>query len=133
METRIAGQREFDRGGGEPAAGILVGVAHRAGQQRAGGLLGVGVGVVGTRQSPFQLLGPGAQRGVELAAHQRCFGLDIQPGQDERGQLRKPPMLLSETFSVGGGARRAPGIRTRSVPSSPNSIGSNRAVASGLA
>ena len=48
--------------------------------------------------------------------------------------LRNPPMLLSETFSVGGGGSpRTPLIRTRSGPSSLNVMLSNRAVASGLA
>ena len=48
--------------------------------------------------------------------------------------LRNPPMLLSETFrDGGGGSPRTPEIRTRSGPSSLNSMVSNRAVASGLA
>ena len=38
--------------------------------------------------------------------------------------LRKPPMLLSDTFSVGGGGSPlTPLIRTRSGPSSDSSIG----------
>ena len=48
--------------------------------------------------------------------------------------LRKPPMLLSDTFSVGGGGSpRTPLIRTRSAPSSDSSMVSTRSVTSGLA
>ncbi|SHW48703.1 Uncharacterised protein [Mycobacteroides abscessus subsp. abscessus] len=48
--------------------------------------------------------------------------------------LRKPPMLLSDTFNVGGGASpRTPEMRTRSCPSAVSSSESTRRVASGLA
>ena len=48
--------------------------------------------------------------------------------------LRKPPMLFSDTFSVGGGGSpRTPLIRTRSGPSSDSSMVSNRGVTSGFA
>jgi hypothetical protein len=48
--------------------------------------------------------------------------------------LRKPPMLFSDTFKVdGGGSPLTPLIRTRSGPSSDNSMVSTRSVASGFA
>ena len=48
--------------------------------------------------------------------------------------LRNPPMLFSETLRVGGGGSPVtPLIRTRSGPSSDNSMASIRAVTSGLA
>ncbi|CNJ90423.1 Uncharacterised protein [Mycobacterium tuberculosis] len=48
--------------------------------------------------------------------------------------LRNPPMLFSDTFSVGGGGSPiTPLMRTRSGPSSNSSMLSIRAVTSGLA
>ena len=48
--------------------------------------------------------------------------------------LRNPPMLLSDTFSVGGGGSpRTPLMRTRSGPSCDSSMLSIRSVTSGLA
>ena len=48
--------------------------------------------------------------------------------------LRNPPMLFSDTFSVGGGGSpRTPLMRTRSGPSADSSMVSIRAVTSGLA
>ena len=48
--------------------------------------------------------------------------------------LRKPPMLFSDTFSVGGGGSPStPLMRTRSGPSADSSMVSIRAVTSGLA
>ena len=62
-EARIAGQREFDCGRGELASDVGgVGIAYHAPQQRAGRLLGVGVGMVGARQRPLQLGGLDRQR-----------------------------------------------------------------------
>jgi hypothetical protein len=48
--------------------------------------------------------------------------------------LRKPPTLLSDTLSVGGGGSpRTPLMRTRSGPSSLSVMLSTRSVTSGLA
>ena len=48
--------------------------------------------------------------------------------------LRKPPMLFSDTLSVGGGGSpRTPSMRTRSVPSADSSMLSIRTVTSGFA
>jgi hypothetical protein len=48
--------------------------------------------------------------------------------------LRNPPMLFSDTFSVGGGGSPlTPLIRTRSGPSSDSSMVSTRSVTSGFA
>ena len=84
-EAGVAGQREFDCRRGELAPDVGgVGIAHHAVQQRAGRLLGVGVGVVGAGQRPLQLGRLDRQAGLELPAHQLGLGLDVEAGQHER-------------------------------------------------
>ncbi|CKS08887.1 Uncharacterised protein [Mycobacterium tuberculosis] len=83
-EPRVAGQRQFDRGRGELPTHIgRGGLGGDAGEQRAGGFFGVGVGVVGAGQRPLQLSGFDGQRGLELASHQVGLGIDVQAGQHE--------------------------------------------------
>ena len=87
-ETRIAGERQFDCRRGELTADIgRVGVAHDAVQQRARGLLGVGVVVVGAGQRPLQLGRFHGQAGFQLSPHQLGLGVDVEARQHERHRV----------------------------------------------
>ena len=86
VEAGIAGQGEFHCGGGESAPdSVGIRIAHRACQQCAGGLLGIGVRPVGTRQRPLHLGRPLGECGIQLATDQGGFGVDVQPGEHEGG------------------------------------------------
>ena len=110
-----------------------VGIAHHAVQQRAGGLLGVGVGMVGAADVHS------SSAGLTLAASScRCTSSALasmsRPVSTNVMALRNPPMLFSDTFSVGGGGSpTTPSIRTWSAPSSDSRMESTRSVTSGLA
>ena len=135
-EARIAGQRQFDCGRGELAPDVGgVGVAHHAVQQRAGGLLGVGVGVVGAGQRPLQLGGLDGQAGLQLPPHQLGLGLDVEAGQHERHRVAEAADAVERHLQrrrrrlAAHAARCAPGRRRRR----DSSMLSIRSVTSGFA
>ena len=123
-EARIAGERQFDCRRGELTADVgRVGVAHDAVQQRAGGLLGVGVGVVGARKRPLQLGRFDGQAGFQLSPHQIGLGVDVQTRQHERHRVAETADAVQRDLECRWWrlalARRS--MRTRSVPSAETS------------
>ncbi len=107
-EPRIAGERQFDCGGGELATDIGgVGIAHDAVQQRARGLLGVGVVVVGAGQRPLQFGRFDGQAGLQLSPHQLGLGVDVEAGQHERHRVAEAADAVQRHLQ-GGRRRLAP-------------------------
>ncbi len=123
MEAGVARQGEFDGGTAEgPAGDPRVGILHGAVQQGARRLLGVGVRVVGAAQTPPHLGGGPAAGGavgrgtvgggtaawgtvgecaLQLSAHQRGLGLDVQPGEHEGDLVAEPAELAAAHLERG--------------------------------
>ena len=132
MESGIAGQREFDCGRREVASDIGgVGIAHHAVQQRAGGLLGVGVGMVGARQRPLQFGGFDVSAASSCLRTRSALASMSRPVSTNVMALRNPPMLFSDTFSVGGGGSPHAADPHPVEPSSDSRMVSTRSVTSG--
>lgn len=136
VEAGVAGEGQFDGGAGEGAADGLRGrVADDEPEQRARGLLGVGVLAVGAGQFPTDVRGAGVGGGegvLDLVADEPGLGLDVEAGEDEHDLVAEAAEAVEADLEGGGGASPVtPWIRTRSGPSWVSRTVSRRAVTSG--
>ena len=127
-EAGIAGEREFDCGGRE---GVRRSGSGSRTTQRSSALAASSVSASGwsVRASVHWSSAGLTVRPVSSCLRTRSALASMsRPVSTKVISLRKPPMLLSETLSVGGGGSPCtPLIRTRSGPSSDSSMVSTRA------